>query len=179
MEPKAGDLPNKEADFNRKDNLAVIEQVFLGSSTEYKGEFFNSDNFLEKVARLGRVPEDMLTPVGLFKDPNKLEDIRKAREGRVSMVGMLNFLSGQVALFDEEGLTAGIEISQLDKSGRVIPSWKVFVVDKEGKIDGNRDNLLKLSLEPKFGEIVELSPNEETGELYLSIKPEFKPKDDI
>lgn len=177
MESRDSQSENPEVPFNRKEGLAPIEHILIGSSTSYKGKLFVSQTFREEVHRLGKIPEEMLIPAGIVQDRSKFGEIKKTREKSIPVAGMLNFLSNsQIDLSLEEGVSPGIEFGPLDESGRVVPSWKIFLVNSAGEIDSSPKHIKEvLSLDEKFDDFFELAPNKEEDALYLNIKPEYRP----
>lgn len=112
-------------------DLAPIEHLLVGSTIEYGGhEFYNASLFFDDV-KDGKVDDSLYYP-GSLSSSVRIKDVDATRKAKKRLTGLIpafdrNYILAKVG----KGLDIGIELPLLDESGKIIPTWKIVLLDKE------------------------------------------------
>lgn len=153
---------NKETLYKTaKVELSPIEYKFIGGSSPIKGEYYNIKVLLLEVIRGDeKALIKLLTPVLIQHDSSseaKNFVLEKRQEN--------NPLEGLLSIFDvsrmkeilQRKLHHCLELSELDKTGLVVPHWKVYLADRSGNIVNDREIFGNQKIKDEFSSGLKLS----------------------
>lgn len=162
---------------SNREEMSLSEHHLIGSGIPIRGKLFTAETVppLIKRARDGDTEAriQVLTPAFIQNHPSEqarvlVEKARQADRERLFPQGYITALeTEQMMAILGQGLGFYLELSELDQSGLVLPNWKFFIVDSQGKLNHESKTVAMLNRQ-------QIAPEFSAGFSLGSIKMEHR-----
>ncbi len=169
-------------DFDKINFLSPLEHDVLGSSVDIPlhgkqikiAGFSSSEHNALTIEDLFREDSQAaLTPAGLIKGINELEEIRNARRGKALRLTAFG-LYGKEGIAGTRGVDVRLELSDVGEDRKISELRFKFTRGGE-KINPKELGLEKWKMDEKYNEILQNPNIAEDGTLTFNLKKEYKP----